>query len=103
MSRKQRSSRRDFAKTLAVLGAAPLAMLKSEVGRADQPEKALQPLLLSLEAQLSIVRVKYGKHLNDEQLSEIIRVLARIHNASERLKQVKLQNSDEPAFVFHPE
>lgn len=103
MSRKQRSSRRDFAKTLAMLGAAPLAMLGGEPVRADQPEKALQPLLLSLEAQLSLVRVKYGKHLNDEQMAEIIRVLARIHNAAERLKQVKLQNGDEPAFVFHAE
>jgi hypothetical protein len=77
--------------------------LDGKSARAEQSDKAMEPLLASLEAQLALVRIKYGKHLDDDQLSEIVRALARIHNASERLKHFELKNSDEPAFVFHPE
>jgi len=48
-----------------------------------------------------IVRRRYGKHLNADQLKEITEELDSRIQSGERLKSAKLQNGDEPDVTFH--
>jgi hypothetical protein len=124
------TSRRQFAKTLAVIAATPLLGSAMQFGRetpegagrgadalasaggsettpphtATGDESALQAQdekpTPDAEAIAEVVRIRYGKNLTDDQLAEVKRSInGRIRNA-DRLKQFKLANGDEPAFVF---
>ena len=63
-------------------------------GLATQPEK--------IEALFETVRLRYGGHLSGPQLAEVREGVAAIAAASEELRSVKLENGDEPFFVFNP-
>jgi hypothetical protein len=77
-----RTSRRDFARALALTGAAlPLA------AQAKPSEPMLQ-----------VVRARYGQHLDDADLERIGAALSEYAPAIERLRSFKLVNSDEPDF-----
>jgi hypothetical protein len=103
MNRRQPRTRREFAKDLAVLAAAPLATASDPpAARADKPKPA-DATQATAEALLEAVRARYGKHLTAEQLTAVQSSLARALYAAERLKKVKLQNSDEPAVIFSAE
>jgi hypothetical protein len=83
-------SRREFARSLAVLAATPLA------ATAQQPAARKDVA----EALMEIVRLRHGKHLTAEQLKAIQASIARSQRSADILKQVKLSNGDEPAFIF---
>jgi Protein of unknown function (DUF4089) len=96
----QASSRREFNQTLAALAAASLSpvMAKTE---AQEPSRARpDPRAGTAEALTQIVRSRYGEYLSDEQMKEVRRSLERSQAGAARLKQFKLQNGDEPAFIF---
>jgi hypothetical protein len=85
------STRRDFAKVIALAAAAPLV-----AGAAQEKPKPLP----AAEALTEIVRARYGQHLTDEQISAVQASIGRTLRSGEQLKKVKLQNGDEPAFAF---
>jgi hypothetical protein len=87
-------SRREFARTVALLAATPLAATAQQpAARKDAPASVA-------DALTEIVRLRYSKHLTAEQLKAIRASIARSQRSADALKQLKLQNGDEPAFVF---
>jgi predicted secreted protein len=97
---RSKSTRRQFTKTLALLAATPLAASPGEAP-ADEPKppKPQGPAAVA-EALVEVARLRHGKHLTEEQLQSLQRGLLFAVLAGERLKQVPLKNSDEPAFTF---
>lgn len=96
MNDRHRSSRREFSKSLALLAAAPLLTHSATA----QDAKALEPLAAAAVDLSELLRRRHGKDLTPEQLKAIQQSIFRGLLAAERMNQVKLANSDEPAFVF---
>jgi hypothetical protein len=96
MSRPGKKSRRQFHKTVALLAAAPLAASPAAAPAADPPKTVAQTLA-------ELARVRYGKHLNEEQLAAVRRAIERNQRSAELLARIPLRNSDEPDFVFSPD
>jgi hypothetical protein len=101
-------TRRDFARGIA-LTAATVAVphtksghVESASGRASQ-EATAQATQLSPagEAQLQTILAKYGKRLSDEQRADVRRLVAQAQKTSEALHAFPLDNSNEPAMIFH--
>ena len=44
----------------------------------------------------------YGERLNPEELEEVRKGVENIRKAAEKLRSIKLQNSDEPPALFIP-
>lgn len=95
--RAEARARREFTKTLAALAATPMVSL-SGAARAQQPPA--DAVSSSADALTAVVRARYGKHLKEDQVAEVRRSIERAIRNADRLKQVKLNNSDEPAFAF---
>jgi hypothetical protein len=111
----RRESRRRFAKSVAAaVIAAPLA--HSLVARAQTPPatkepaappnpqpspspQQQQPSPLAL-AYAEVARLRFGDKLNEEELVRLRRSMEGKVRTAERLRAFKLQNSDEPDFVF---
>ncbi len=55
-----------------------------------------------IDALSELVRLRYGRYLNEDQLAEIRIGVEAIAKVSEELRAVKLENGDEPFFVFKP-
>lgn len=89
-----RSTRREF--TLGLLAGLPLVASVAQVPAAEPAD----PLVESTTALSAIVRARYGKFLTPEQLLQVDKAIARKQRSAELMRQVKLKNSDEPAFVF---
>jgi len=87
-------NRRGFAKQVALLAAAPLA---ATGGAAQAQVFGADP---AAEALFAMVQQRYGKFLTPIQLDAVKRRVARNVVISGMLREVKLQNSDEPAFAF---
>ena len=56
----------------------------------------------TVEALFELVRLKYGRWMNEQQLAEVREGVEAIAEASEELRSVELDNGDEPLFVFKP-
>ncbi|MDT7541168.1 MAG: hypothetical protein QOE33_1072 [Acidobacteriota bacterium] len=113
----RRTSRRRFAKTVAtVLVAAPLAARiahaqtppstrepiappKPEPSPSPQRPAPQQPSPLG-EAYGEVARVRFGDKLSPEELTRVKRAMEGKVRTADRLRAFKLQNSDEPDFVF---
>ncbi|MCA1631681.1 MAG: hypothetical protein LC785_09070 [Acidobacteria bacterium] len=111
----RRESRRRFAKTVAAaLVAAPLA--HSLAARAQTPPATKEPAAppnpqpspspqqqppspLAL-AYAEVARARFGDKLNDEEMTRVTRGIGGKLRTADALRKVKLQNSDEPDFVF---
>jgi hypothetical protein len=94
-----KSTRREFAKSLALLAAAPLA-----AEAAEKPEaKPVPEPVASARTLVEVVRRRYGKHLNAEQLKQVQEGIARGLRTAELMKRQPLKNGDEPAFMFSAE
>lgn len=89
-------ARREFTKRLAALAATPVVSF-SGAARAQEPADAVSS---SADALTTVVRARYGKYLKEDQVAEIRRSIDLGIRSADRLKQVKLNNSDEPAFAF---
>ena len=90
------SGRREFAKSLAIIAAAPVVSPASPIQQtppADQPSPVAESLT-------EVVRLRHGKHLSEDQLNLVKRSIDRSQRNADRMKQFKLVNGDEPAFAF---
>jgi hypothetical protein len=88
-------TRRDFAMSLAAAAASGVPTATAQEPKPAQPKAAS-----SAAALADVAQDRYGKHLTEEQLKEVRRGIERGLRSAERLRQVKLANGDEPAFVF---
>lgn len=119
----QSASRRSFNKTIAATAIFAAAPLASSVARAQTtpatsketpaPPKpqtapatttaaaaaAQKPSPLA-EAYVEVARVRFGEQVTPAQLAQIKKDLAGMVRTADRLRAVKLQNGDEPDFVF---
>jgi hypothetical protein len=84
-------SRREFAAALAAAGLAS----GTAAAAADEPKPPSEA-----EALLLVIRARYGKHIEKEQLPQILGGIRRSLASAERLQRVKLTNADEPAVLF---
>jgi hypothetical protein len=86
------SSRRQFAQQVALLAAVPVGLQAVAQG-----QQGFDPVT---EALYAIVQHRYSRHLTPAQLLAVKQSVARNRVISEALRQVKLNNSDEPASAF---
>jgi hypothetical protein len=61
------------------------------------------PDLATANALTDIVKARWGEQLNEEQMVRLRLSLQRALAGARRMAQVKLQNGDEPAFLFSAE
>ncbi len=50
----------------------------------------------------NIIKERYGEGLSDDELAEVKKGVEKIMEAAEKLREVRLENGDEPFFVFRP-
>jgi hypothetical protein len=94
-------TRREFGQAVALAAAAPLVAGLGSAAPA-QPAAAPKPegLAAATEALMVVLRVRHGKHLTAEHLAQVERNIGSGLANADRLNQVPLKNSDEPAFAF---
>jgi len=54
------------------------------------------------EHLFNMIRERYGERLSEEELAEVKKGVDRIVEAAEKLREIRLENGDEPFFVFRP-
>ena len=95
-------TRRDFTRAIAVTAVTVAVPHETPANVPDSTQdaaaKALPP---AGEAQLQTILAKYGTRLSDEQKADARRLVAQAQKASEALRSFPLDNSDEPAMIFH--
>ncbi|HYO75927.1 MAG TPA: hypothetical protein VE010_05645 [Thermoanaerobaculia bacterium] len=106
-----RTSRRQFAKSLAVAGAAAplavtdlLAQVPVPVAPPPAPPRAAAaptPPSPLTRALTEVVRASYGQHLSNEELAKIGKDYDEFAPYIENFRKFKLTNADEPDFTFH--
>jgi hypothetical protein len=113
---QRRASRRRFARTAAAaLVAAPLAarLALAQTPPATRepaappkpepspsPQRPQQPPSPVALAYVELARARFGDKLNEEELNRLRRSFEGKARSGDALSKVKLQNSDEPDFVF---
>jgi len=106
----EHTSRRKFAKSIATtLVATPLA---ASFANAQTPSPATESKALPTpgptpqqpspiaDAYSEVARARFGKFVTDEEMAKIKEDLEGNVRAAERLRNYKLENGDEPDFVF---
>lgn len=118
----QSASRRSFNKTIAATAIFAAAPLASSVARAQTtpatsketpapPKPQTSPATTAAaaaaqkpsplaEAYVEVARVRFGEQVTPAQLAQIKKDVAGMVRTADRLRAVKLQNGDEPDFVF---
>ncbi len=118
----QRTSRRRFNKTVAataIFAATPFANAaaraqtvtpgttketpappKPQTSPATAAAAATQKPSPLADAYVEVARVRFGEQATPEQLAQIKKDVAGMVRTADRLRAVKLQNGDEPDFVF---
>ena len=54
------------------------------------------------ELLFNIIKERYGERLSEDELAEVKKGVDRIVEAAEKLREIRLENGDEPFFVFRP-
>jgi hypothetical protein len=90
---KNKTTRREFHRQVAALAAAPALAGGAAAQDAPRPPTAEQLLA-------DLVRLRHGRHLNNEQVQRVRAAIASTQRLAERLRRVELQGGDEPAFAF---
>jgi hypothetical protein len=119
MSELPTPDRRRFLKTVGLAGLSS-TLVPSALSLAQTPDSRpplSPPVRVPAQADTSaapkgvsedaralaeIIRRRYGKHLNDEQIASIADDFDGDLKAFPRLHAVKLANGDEPDFTFRP-
>ena len=101
-------SRREFTRGVAMAAATtvvPKPSLTDERARdsADAQAASSQATQLTpdAEAEVQAILTRYGKRLSDEQKTDLRRLVAQAQKTSATLRSFPLENSDEPAMIFH--
>jgi hypothetical protein len=120
MTRRHRTGRRQFLKTVGLAGVSSALVVPalstaqgpgtattpakpdSTSGVADTAQAAPKPPEISADARAlaGIIERRYGDGLTKEQLESIAQDLEGDLKGTKRLREVKLGNSDEPDFTF---
>jgi hypothetical protein len=93
--------RRRFLKQCVATSTGAIA-LTSAAGAQNPPSRADANAEIA-KRLTEVARLRFGTHLNDEQLRVVEQRLTRSLTTGDLLKRTRLENSDEPAFVFIPE
>jgi hypothetical protein len=104
-------SRRGFAKSLVLAAAAPALAGAAALGQttpAPSPSPTPVPTpsptpeapSSAAEALTEVARIRWGKHLSGEQLSEISKTIDGRLRGADAMKKFPLTNADEPDVVF---
>jgi len=104
----KKQSRRAFAKSVAVsLIAAPVAVSLSQAQTSTptptptlSPSPTPRPPSPVAEAYFEVAKKRFGEFVTNEQLEQMKRDLEGNVRSAQALRNLKLQNSDEPDFVF---
>ena len=105
----EKTSRRQFAKSVAAtLAAATLAQAQTPARLPEptalpaqpQPSTAAQEPSPVAAAYVEVARARFGGKLSPEQLEQLKKDFDGYVRNSDRLRAVKLQNGDEPDFIF---
>ena len=88
-----RTSRRTFAKTIALAAVAAPAI-------AQQPKEAPPPPSPLGHAMAGVILAESGQHLTAEEFMDIEKDMNDSAGVYKRLREFKLQNGDEPDFTF---
>jgi hypothetical protein len=93
------NSRRSFLQTLPAVPLIPAA-----IGTAvsETPAEAAAPIPDQVNALAQVVQARFGEYLKGGDLDDIKRVIERNLRYAEAISKVKITNSDEPDFMFHP-
>lgn len=110
-------SRREFARNATVAAAAMAALPGSALGALTAAHGARTPLpaqespgekpklsaeaLAEVEAKVAEIFRRYGDRLNEEQKTDIRRLVREAQAPLEALRAYALENSDEPATILH--
>jgi hypothetical protein len=94
-----RNDRREFHKTVGLLAAGSLGLTALEAGAA-QPANESNPRTVAAAALMDIIRSRFGKFLNEDQLKRVRQKVLGNLSIAESLRRIPLQNSDEPAVIF---
>jgi hypothetical protein len=72
--------------------------------RPDSAAAPAAPSEISADARslAEIIRRRYGKHLDNDQLEAVTRELDSRLRGGKAMRDVKLANGDEPDFTFQP-
>jgi hypothetical protein len=111
-SEKKRLTRREFgmaaatAAGLSLLPGVGLAMAANQKPAAGIPETkpsppTPEPPSQEAQALAGIVKLRYGSRLDDAAMQDITRSLDGSLKTVAALRKLPLENSDEPAFLFH--
>jgi hypothetical protein len=101
-------SRREFTRGVAIAAATavvPKPSLADERARdssdAQTASSQAAQLTPDAEAQVQVILTRYGKRLSDAQKTDLRRLVAQAQKASATLRSFPLENSEEPAMIFH--
>ena len=103
-----RQSRRRFAKSVAAaIVAAPVAAARAQTPAAPRepkappnPQPTPTPPSPVAKAYADVARARFGSQVTDEEFKRIERDLEGNVRTAERLRASKLENWDEPDFIF---
>ena len=102
-----RIDRRSFVKFIPALGAAGLAASSLPLRTTAQtptpsPSPSPAPPKPSplAEAYTEVARLRFGEHLTPAQLEQVKKDMEGNVGTADRLRGFKLQNGDEPDFIF---
>src|SRR5437879_4663931 len=92
----KKRNRRDFLK-----GAAAASLVSATALQAgEEPAPPREPAEVTAEALTSIVRARFGKHVTDAQIKGVQQRITGLVAAARTIKRTRLENGDEPDFVF---
>jgi len=89
-------NRRTFLQSIA---AAPLVASAVESAQGQEPASLFAG---QVDALAELVNLRYGKYLTDGDMPEIRRGIERMLRNAATIGKIKITNSDEPDFMFHP-
>jgi uncharacterized protein YaaN involved in tellurite resistance len=97
-------TRRDFARGVTLAAMTSVVPLTHAAASDATQQNSAQAAQLSpeFEAQFQAIIRRYGARLSEEQRADIRRLLDQAQKTSEALRSFQLENSDEPATIFHP-
>jgi hypothetical protein len=103
---RPKTTRREFTKKVALLAAAPLAAAEATAAPGpplDGPPRPAEAVASVGQALAEVVRLRYGRHLNEEQLKRVRQRVDANVRSSAALRRPPLQNADEPDSTFFAE
>ncbi|HXJ40603.1 MAG TPA: hypothetical protein VNH18_15090 [Bryobacteraceae bacterium] len=98
-SEKNTGSRRSFLRHLPAV-----PVLSASLATVPEPASAQtdSPLSAQADALAEVARLRFGVYLKDGDMADIRRGIERNLWHAQAISQVKITNSDEPDFIFHP-